>query len=49
MNPADARNDQIHELRKQRSDIHNQDKFENKFYKPTAEYKTSQINDKLYF
>jgi len=31
----------------QRSDIHGQDKFENKFYKPMS--KNSTINDHLYF
>jgi hypothetical protein len=34
VNPADARNEQIKELRKNRSNIYGQDKVENDFYKP---------------
>jgi hypothetical protein len=48
MNPADARNEQIRELRKQRSNVHGQDTVENQFYKPMAQ-RNSSVKEKLYF
>lgn len=48
MNPADARNEQIRELLKQRSNVHGQDAVESQFYKPMAQ-RNSSVKEKLYF